>query len=311
MTIRPTTRTFCPKRPAVKMHPPADTVDPWPGPPIGLRSAAACAYSAPPPAPISPTRSCGLRHAATESSAALPTSRRQPSSSDRGPQAGPRGAGAAPIANLPPRLARRRRPTAPLGQPRGVSLRLLPGTSRGRLRSGMAKLIYVANVSLDGYIEDAHGSFEWTAPTDEVFTFITDLVRPVGTYLYGRRMYDTMALWETDPALAAQSELMADFANVWHAADKVVYSTTLDAVSTAKIRLELNFLPVAVRALMATHAIRRRSRRNRHVPEDPSPSSGPVQVRLDAQPNQCVTSCRGSWRWRVVLRCRCRRWRRP
>ena len=88
----------------------------------------------------------------------------------------------------------------------------------------MAKLIYVANVSLDGYIEDEHGSFDWTAPDDELFAFITDLVRPVGTYLYGRRMYETMAPWETDPALAAQSDLMADFANVWRAADKVVYS---------------------------------------------------------------------------------------
>ena len=85
----------------------------------------------------------------------------------------------------------------------------------------MAKLIYVANVSLDGYIEDANGRFEWTAPSDEVFRFITDIVRPVGTYLYGRRLYETMALWETDPALAAQSELMADFANVWQAADKI------------------------------------------------------------------------------------------
>ena len=82
----------------------------------------------------------------------------------------------------------------------------------------MAKLIYVANVSLDGYIEDAHGRFEWTAPIDEVFTFITDLVRPVGTYLYGRRMYETMAVWETQPALAAQSELRADFANICQAA---------------------------------------------------------------------------------------------
>ena len=91
----------------------------------------------------------------------------------------------------------------------------------------MAKLIYVTNVSLDGYIEDAHGSFDWTEPSDEVFAFITDLVRPVGTYLYGRRLYETMAVWETDPTLAAQSELMADFANVWQAADKIVYSTTL------------------------------------------------------------------------------------
>ena len=113
----------------------------------------------------------------------------------------------------------------------------------------MAKLIYVANVSLDGYIEDAHGSFEWTAPNDEVFTFITDLVRPVGTYLYGRRMYETMAVWETQPALAAQSELMADFANVWQAADKIVYSTTLHAVSTANTRLERRFDAAAVRDL--------------------------------------------------------------
>ncbi len=111
----------------------------------------------------------------------------------------------------------------------------------------MAKLIYVSNVSLDGYIEDEHGSFDWTAPDDDLFAFITNLVRPVGTYLYGRRMYDTMAPWETDPALAAQSDLMADFANVWQAADKVVYSTTLDAVSTAKTRLEHNFDPASVR----------------------------------------------------------------
>jgi dihydrofolate reductase len=116
----------------------------------------------------------------------------------------------------------------------------------------MAKLIYVTNVSLDGYIEDAHGSFEWTEPSDEFFTFITDLVRPAGTYLYGRRLYESMAVWETDPTLAAQSELMADFANVWQAADKVVFSTTLDAVSTAKTRLERNFDPASVRDMKAS-----------------------------------------------------------
>ena len=118
----------------------------------------------------------------------------------------------------------------------------------------MAKLIYVSNVSLDGYIEDEHGSFDWTAPDDELFAFITDLVRPVGTYLYGRRMYDTMAPWETDPALAAQSELMADFANVWQAAEKIVYSTTLHAVSTASTRLERRFDPDAVRDLKTSAA---------------------------------------------------------
>ena len=118
----------------------------------------------------------------------------------------------------------------------------------------MAKLIYVANVSLDGYIEDAQGSFEWTAPNDEVFTFITDLVRPAGTYLYGRRLYETMAVWETDPTLAAQSELMADFANVWQAADKIVYSTTLRVVSTANTRIERRFDPDSVRDMKASAA---------------------------------------------------------
>lgn len=116
----------------------------------------------------------------------------------------------------------------------------------------MAKLIYISNVSLDGYIEDEHGSFDWTAPDDEVFAFITDLVRSVGTYLYGRHMYETMAVWETDPALAAHSELMADFANVWQAADKVVYSTTLEAASTAKTRLERSFEPDSVRDMKAS-----------------------------------------------------------
>jgi len=116
----------------------------------------------------------------------------------------------------------------------------------------MAKLIYVSNVSLDGYIEDEHGSLDWTEPDDEVFVFITDLVRSVGTFVYGRRLYESMAVWETDPALAAQSELTADFANVWQAADKVVYSTTLEAVSTAKTRLERSFDPDSVRDMKAS-----------------------------------------------------------
>lgn len=116
----------------------------------------------------------------------------------------------------------------------------------------MANLIYVTNVSLDGFIEDEHGGFEWTEPDDEQFVFVTDLVRPVGTYIYGRRLYETMAVWETEPALAAQSELMADFAHVWQAADKIVYSTTLDAVSTGRSRLERNFDPAAVRKMKAT-----------------------------------------------------------
>jgi dihydrofolate reductase len=116
----------------------------------------------------------------------------------------------------------------------------------------VAKLIYVSNVSLDGFIEDEHGRFDWAEPTDEYFAFVTDLVRPVGTYLYGRRLYEAMAVWETDPALGAISELRADFADVWQAADKIVYSTTLDAVSTARSRVDRRFDPDAIRAMKDT-----------------------------------------------------------
>src|SRR5262245_54119346 len=115
----------------------------------------------------------------------------------------------------------------------------------------MAKLIYVTNVSLDGFIEDEHGDFQWTGLDDGRFAFVTDVVRPVGTYLYGRRLYEAMAVWETDPALAAQSELRAGFARVWQAADKIVYSTTLDAVSTARSRLERRFDADEIREMKA------------------------------------------------------------
>jgi dihydrofolate reductase len=116
----------------------------------------------------------------------------------------------------------------------------------------MSKLIYIANVSLDGYIEDTHGDFDWTDPSDEFYVFITDLVRPAGSYLYGRRLYETMAVWETDPALAAQSDLMGDFARVWQAANKIVFSTTLHEVSTAKTQLERTFDADAIRDLKAS-----------------------------------------------------------
>src|SRR5260370_5718594 len=116
----------------------------------------------------------------------------------------------------------------------------------------MAKLIYVTNVSLDGYIEDERGAFDWFPPDDEVFAFTTDLLRSVGTFLYGRRTYEAMAVWEIDAALAAQSDLMTDFASAWQAASKVVYSTTLAVVSTADTRLERRFDPAAVHELKAT-----------------------------------------------------------
>jgi len=117
----------------------------------------------------------------------------------------------------------------------------------------MAHLIYIANLSLDGYTEDMEGKFDWTDhPDEEGFRFITNLVRATGTHLYGRRMYETMMVWETDPNLAAESPLNRDFAEIWQAADKIVYSRKLEAVSTRKTQLERNFDPEAIRQLKET-----------------------------------------------------------
>lgn len=116
----------------------------------------------------------------------------------------------------------------------------------------MTHLIYFAISSLDGYIEDTNGNFDWAAPDDEVHSYINDLLRSAGTYLYGRRMYETMMSWETDPSLAAVSPLMADFAEIWQAANKIVYSKTLRLVSTRKTRIERDFDPEAIRHLRAT-----------------------------------------------------------
>jgi dihydrofolate reductase len=115
----------------------------------------------------------------------------------------------------------------------------------------MAQLIYSAISSLDGYIEDTDGKFDWAMPDEEVHRFINNLERGAGTHLYGRRMYETLMVWETDPNLAAESPLMRDFAEIWQAANKIVYSRTLKAVSTRKTRIEQNFDPEAIRQLKA------------------------------------------------------------
>src|SRR5918995_1134876 len=115
----------------------------------------------------------------------------------------------------------------------------------------MAKLIYSAIASLDGYVADEDGNFDWAAPDEEVHTFANDLARSVGTYLYGRRIYQVMDVWETDHTLADRSPLMRDFAQIWQAADKIVYSKTLEAVSTARTRIERDFDPEAVRQMKA------------------------------------------------------------
>ena len=112
----------------------------------------------------------------------------------------------------------------------------------------MGRLIYSCNVSLDGYANDADGSFDWSQPDEQVHAYIADLIRPMGTHLYGRRMYEVMSFWETvdDP-----DPFMVDFAQLWQAADKVVYSRTLTETSTARTRIEGDLDVDAVRALVA------------------------------------------------------------
>jgi len=116
----------------------------------------------------------------------------------------------------------------------------------------MAKLIYSAITSLDGYVADEDGNFDWAVPDEEVHRFVNDLERPVGTYLYGRRMYEVMVGWETAHTLPDQGPVMQDFAKLWQAADKIVYSKTLETVSSARTRIERDFDPEAVRQLKAT-----------------------------------------------------------
>ena len=113
----------------------------------------------------------------------------------------------------------------------------------------MAKLIYSVITSLDGYVADQNGNFDWAAPDEEVHAFVNDLERPIGTYLYGRRIYEVMRYWETAPTGANQLPFMRDFAEIWQAADKIVYSTTLETASSANTRIERHFDPQAVRQM--------------------------------------------------------------
>ena len=115
----------------------------------------------------------------------------------------------------------------------------------------MAKLIYSAITSLDGYIADKDGNFAWAEPGEEVHAFVNDLERPVGTYLYGRRMYETMVYWETAHKLADQTPVERDYTVLWQAADKIVYSRTLQTVSSERTRIERHFDPEAVRQMKA------------------------------------------------------------
>jgi dihydrofolate reductase len=122
-------------------------------------------------------------------------------------------------------------------------------TRKGRL--ALAKLIYSAITSLDGYVADENGNFDWAAPDEEVHTFVNDLERSVGIYLYGRRMYEVMVAWEAADSFAGEPPFVQDFARIWHAADKIVYSRTLETVSSVRTRIARDFDPEAVRQMKA------------------------------------------------------------
>jgi dihydrofolate reductase len=118
----------------------------------------------------------------------------------------------------------------------------------------MARLIYSAITSLDGYVADEHGKFDWSMPDEEVHAFVNDLERPIGTYLYGRRMYEVMVVWENWPAFADEGPVVRDFGELWQAADKIVYSRTLTAPASARTRIERIFDPEAIRQMKASAA---------------------------------------------------------
>src|SRR6266550_7501411 len=116
----------------------------------------------------------------------------------------------------------------------------------------MARLIYSAITSLDGYVADEDGKFDWAAPDEEVHRLVNELERPIGTYLYGRRMYEVMVYWETADTLRDRPPFIRDFAEIWQAADKIVYSKTLETAASARTRIERDFDPEAVRQLKAS-----------------------------------------------------------
>ncbi len=116
----------------------------------------------------------------------------------------------------------------------------------------MARLIYSAITSLDGYVADEDGNWDWSRPDEEVHSFVNDLERPIGTYLYGRRMYEVLSYWETADTSADASPFMRDYAQIWQAADKVVYSKSLESATTERTRIERDFDPAAVRELKGT-----------------------------------------------------------
>jgi dihydrofolate reductase len=153
----------------------------------------------------------------------------------------------------------------------------------------MAKLIYSGITSLDGYVADEDGNFDWAAPTEEVHTFVNDAERPIGTYLYGRGMYDVMRYWETADAVDGQPPFMRDYAEIWQAADKIVYSRTLETVPSARTRIERNFDPEMVRRM------KKASGRDLSV-GGPALAAEAIRAGLVDEWHQFVTPCPGGSR---------------
>jgi len=116
----------------------------------------------------------------------------------------------------------------------------------------MAKLIYTAISSLDGYVADAEGNFDWSVPDEEVHRFVNDLERPIGTYLLGRRMYEVMRYWDTAPTGNDEPSAGREYAKIWQAADKIVYSKSRDRISTGNMKIEREFEPEAIKQLKTT-----------------------------------------------------------
>ncbi len=173
------------------------------------------------------------------------------------------------------------------------------GGARRRVRvveqeDDVAKLIYSAIASLDGYVEDPEGGFEWAAPDEEVHTFVNDLERSIGTYLYGRRMYETMVFWET--ASTRQDDeppAFGDYAEIWQAADKVVYSRTLSTVTSARTRLEREFDPHRSDSSRRPHGLT-------------SPSAAPSwAARRSLRGSSTSCSCCSDRSWWAAARPRC------
>ena len=160
----------------------------------------------------------------------------------------------------------------------------------------MAKLIYSTITSLDGYVADEDGNFDWAEPDEEVHSFVNDLYRPVGTFLCGRRLYEVLVAWETI-SLDDQPPFIQDFAEIWRAADKIVYSKTLETVSSARTRIERDFDPGAVRQLKAS--AERDIHRGRANPRCPG-----VQGRLGRRAPPGCRARRG-WRRQTVSRGQC------